>query len=167
MPPGHTWKHTWYCPKITGFGSGSYHHLFDKRGDSLCPSWGCPDSGRTRRNVKTAFHDTIAQLWVNIWSWWGQEFQASYLVSVQDFVFGLLCDLMMLGKNWLGTLLIAVLTDFKELMVVEFNIFEDVIQCQRAFMKGRCVHRLLWHHLEVEKLPDLPTEFHRCECVMF
>lgn len=34
--------------------------------------------------------------------------------------FELICDLAMLGKNRHGPLLIAVLTDFKELIVVEY-----------------------------------------------
>lgn len=65
---GHTWRHTWDYPRIIGFGSGRYYHLFDKRGREKISmeksSWGSPDSGRTRRNVKTAFHDTRGQLWV-------------------------------------------------------------------------------------------------------
>lgn len=47
-------------------------------------------------------------------------------------VFDLVCDLAMLGKNQHGTLLVVVLTDFKELIVVDLNIFEDALQCHRA-----------------------------------
>lgn len=51
-------------------------------------------------------------------------------------VFGLLCDLTVLGKSWHGTLLIVVLTYFKELIVVELNVFEDMFQCHRALWRG-------------------------------
>lgn len=46
--------------------------------------------------------------------------------------FELICDLAMLGKNRHGPLLMAVLTDFKELIVVELSIFEGALQCHRA-----------------------------------
>lgn len=40
------------------------------------------------------------------------------------------------GKKRYGTLLIMILKDFKELLDVEFNVFEDVPQCHIALLRG-------------------------------
>lgn len=59
-----------------------------------------------------------------------------------------------------------ILKDIKELLDAELNIFEDALRCHIAFAREGLADgftivekmcRLLWHHWEIEKFPDLPT----------
>lgn len=43
--------------------------------------------------------------------------------------------MLLLGKKRCGTLLMMILKDFKELLDVELNIFEDALQCHIAFSR--------------------------------
>lgn len=146
-------------PKLLGFSLGAtVVDLKRERNPFITAEkfpWGHPDSGNTRRNVRTVFHDTQARR--------GQIRGCSGITGLKSFrlhvwycctelksVFGALRDMVLLGKKRYVTLLIMLLKDFKELLDVEVNIFEDVLQCHNSVLEGRDVlmHWWLWKNVE-------------------
>lgn len=165
--------------KTVGFWSGSYYSWFDERDESL---WGHPDSGNTRRNVRTAFHDTQARRGqicgcVGITGLKSCRLHICYLCTGLNSVFGALRDMVLLGKKRYGILLIMILKDFKELLNSALKSWAEYFwgctSVSHSILKGRtywCVDdyertwRLLRHRWEAEKLPDLPTVVCKCGC---